>query len=1190
LNLKNCIFFLYLLCLTAALNAQNFSNIEFVQNKGQWDSRVKYLGQIPAGSFFIRSSGFTVLQYNHADLERIYDKIHSHTKNDTPESVNEKSILRSHSYNVDFIGSSPAFEIVPDKPVNVYNNYFIGNDPSQWATDCKIYQAVTLKNIYPGIDVRYYTEGGRLKYDLIARPGADISKIAMKYEGVDKIQIKNKELVIGTSVEEVKELSPYTYQLDGKSKKELNAKYIIKDNIVRFDIKGYDRNSTLVIDPTLVFCSFTGSQADNWGYTATYGPDGSMYGGGIVFQGSNGNNGGFPASPGAFQQTFQGGSNPEPVDIGIIKLSPNGQNRMYATYVGGSGNEQPHSLVVDGQGNLVLAGRSNSSNYPTTGAGQIGPGGDWDIVVTKLNATGTALIGSKKIGGANADGLNIAYTRSAPNSLVRNYGDDGRSEVILDGAANIYVASCTQSTDFPIQGGGFQNTLGGKQDAVLLKLTSNVGGLVFSTYVGGSEDDGGYVLALDPGGNIYLAGGTSSLNLPGNAAGTIGPNNHGSIDGFITVVSNTGAAVLRTTYIGTGGIDQVYGIQFDQFGFPYIMGQTTGTWQPFNAAFSMPGGKQFISKLQPDLSANVYTTMFGTGATSPNFSPVAFLVDRCENVYMSGWGGTVNNFPSAGTTGLPVTSDAIKSSTDGNDFYFFVLKKNATAQLYGSFFGQTGGFTDHVDGGTSRFDRNGIIYQAICANCGPVKPNYPTTPGVWAPTNGSSGCNLIMVKIAFNLAGVGGGVQAAINGVPRDTAGCVPLTVDFSDTVRNAKSYEWNFGDGTPTVVTNSPTISHTFNLVGTYTVMLIAIDSTTCNIRDTSYSHIRVGDIQAILNFNWTKLLPCQSFSYRFHNLSTAPRPFTANSFIWDFGDNTPRVTGQKDSVDHTFAGPGTFNIKLILIDTNYCNAPDSIELPLRVAAQVKAQFETPPTGCAPYTAVFNNTSLAGQQFFWDFGDGGTSTNINPTHIYPSPGIYPIKLVAIDSGTCNIIDSAFGSIEVFGNPVANFSYSPIPPIENTPNIFTNLSSPDAVRFKWFFGDGDSLLTTSRNPVQHQYNATGTFNACLIAYNAASCPDTFCLDVTTIIVPVVDVPTGFTPSSGDINSKVFVRGFGISKMKFIIWNRWGQKVFETDNRNSGWDGRFKGVIQPMDVYAYTLEVVFFDGEKASKKGDITLIR
>jgi gliding motility-associated-like protein len=141
-----------------------------------------------------------------------------------------------------------------------------------------------------------------------------------------------------------------------------------------------------------------------------------------------------------------------------------------------------------------------------------------------------------------------------------------------------------------------------------------------------------------------------------------------------------------------------------------------------------------------------------------------------------------------------------------------------------------------------------------------------------------------------------------------------------------------------------------------------------------------------------------------------------------------------------------------------------------------------------------------------------------------------------------------------------------------------------------FGDDSDSLVTITRTPVQHEYNATGTFNACQIVYNATGCPDTTCQPVQTLIETAVDVPNAFTPLSGDINSVVFVKGFGIAKMKFIIWNRWGQKVFETDNKKNGWNGRFNGVLQPMDVYAYTLEVEFSDGSRTTKKGDITLIR
>jgi gliding motility-associated-like protein len=1206
LTLKRNIIFAFLLITTFVATAQSYNNIEFIENRGQWDSRVKFEGEVNTGAFFIHADGFTVLQHNQQDLEALRETIHGHKESGSMVSRNKPLTLRSHAYKVNFLGASSGMEIIPDKPLQTYNNYFIGNDPSKWAGGCRIFQGITVKNVYPNIDVRYYTDKGVLTYDIIAKPGADISKIALKYDGVDKLQVKNKELLIGTSVGELKESSPYTYESNGKERKEVSCKYVIKNNVVSFDVRDHDPNSTLIIDPNLIFCSFSGGTATNWGFTATYGPDGSTYGGGIVFAN------GFPVLGGAFQTTFNGGDGAgfQPIDIGIVKLSPNGSSRVYATYLGGKGNELPSSLIVDNQGELIVTGRSTSSDYPTFPNNNIGinnPGGSWDIIVTKFNAAGTTLIGSKKVGGTGMDGANITEGSTGISSLYRNYGDEARSEVIIDGTGNIYVASCTQSSDpdpakkFPTTAGAFQpNFGGGTQDGVVLKFDPNVSSLLFSSFLGGSANDAAYVLSIGSGGDIYVAGGTESLNFPGNHAGTIGTANHiangSAIDGFVAEISNNGSSIIRSTYIGTSGIDQVYGIQFDKKGFPYVTGQTTGAWPHINAAFYNNNGRQFIAKLQPDLSAYVYSTVFGTGAAVPNISPTAFLVDRCENVYVAGWGGDVfrdGAFPSAGTTGLPTTLDAIKkTSSDNADFYFFVLKKDAVNQLYGSFYGQDGGFCDHVDGGTSRFDQNGVIYEAMCANCGGGVP-FPTTPGAYATTKAASAnCSLAMVKIAFNLAGVGSGVQSAINGVPRDSSGCVPLTVDFSDTVRNAVSYEWTFGDGSPMVPTTNSTISHAYNVVGNYLVMLVAIDPNTCNVRDTSYVHIRVGDIKAILDFTPVKLQPCDSFKYRFDNLSFAPpvRPFGPQSFVWDFGDGSPRITTGTAPGFHNYAGPGTYNVRLILTDTGYCNAPDSLTIQLRVAANVKAQFTTPPVGCAPYNAVFTNTSLAGQTFQWDFGDGTTSTATDPTHLYNIAGSYTITLIANDPNTCNLTDTTRLTITVFDNPVADFSTTPDPPLENTPTSFTNLSSADAIRFKWDFGNGDTLNTITRLPIQHQYNATGTFNACLTAYNAAGCSDTTCKQVSAIVFPLVDVPNAFTPQSGDINSVIMVRGFGIAKMQFIIWNRWGQKVFETTNRLQGWDGKVKGAMQPMDVYAYTLSVEFFDGTKTTKKGDITLIR
>ncbi len=552
----------------------------------------------------------------------------------------------------------------------------------------------------------------------------------------------------------------------------------------------------------------------------------------------------------------------------------------------------------------------------------------------------------------------------------------------------------------------------------------------------------------------------------------------------------------------------------------------------------------------------------------------------------------------------------LKVIPDGKDFYFFVLKKDAVSQLFGSFFGENNispqQGCDHVDGGTSRFDRNGVIYQAICGNCnlGAARPVYPVTTGAWSTTNnaGGAGCNLTMVKIAMNLAGVGSGVQSAIDG-SRDTAGCLPLPVIFTDTIANGQSYEWYFNyvpGNPPDLITTVPTSSFTYNAVGVFRVMLVAIDLNTCNQRDSSFINIRVGDLRAVILPAWQPIGPgCPKFTYQFINNSVTDisRPFQDTSMVWDFGDGSPRVPakiGAANAVTHTYPALGTYLPKLILKDTAYCNNPDDSTFTISIADNVKAIISTPATGCVQYNAVFKNNTLNGVTYLWDFGDpsspNNTSTLLDPTHMYINAGTYTVRLTAFNPGTCNLTHDTTFTISVFDAPIPDFSFAPVPPLENTPTTFTNLSSPDAVRFKWNFGDGDSLLTTSRAPVSHQYNATGTFNACLTAYNAAGCDSTICRPVTAVILPLVDVPNAFTPQSGDINSIVMVRGFGIAKMQFIIWNRWGQKVFETNNRFQGWDGKVKGVVQPMDVYVYTLSVEFFDGVKTTKKGDITLIR
>lgn len=1208
------------LLLLNVLMVQGQGYLDFVENKGQWPASIQFKSDMPASAFALTKNGYRVLQHNVDDYAAISESKHvahqhqeANNKSDVKPkfSSEEQYVLRSHAYEVKFLNANPNPTIVSEKPLSGVSNYFIGNDPSKWAANCKTFQSVTYKNMYPNIDIRYYTNNGVLKYDIIVHPGGDPNQIILFFEGTGGMSLKNGALQIKTSVGTLQETIPYSYQIVDGDRKEVSAGYEMKGSFVKFKVDpNYHKNSTLVIDPQPVFISYSGSRADNWGFTATYDLLGNFYAGGVVFSA------GFPTTNGAFQSGFGGGVTEGTItgfDMGILKFEPGGTSLIYATYIGGNGNEQPHSLVADAAGNLVIAGRTSSgANYPTASSFPLygDGGGVFDIVLTKLNPNGTALLGSVRIGGTGRDGVNIRPNYESPlgpETTRRNYGDDARSEVIFDNQGNIILASVTQSIDFPTTPGAFQRNHGAArtgdnrmQDGVLIKLNSNLSQVLFSSYLGGSDDDAAFVLAINPANNnIYVAGATASSDMPArtNAAPSFN-SRKGEVDGFISIISPDGSTINSTSYIGTDRVDVIFGIQFDRQGFPYIVGTTTGVFNPINSPYnnSNPGqnsGKQFIAKLQPDLSNFIYFTNFGTtNASLPNLSISAFLVDRCGNVYVSGWGGSnINSFPTTSITNLPITADAYQASTDGADFYFFVLERDAQRQLYGSYFGQTGGFADHVDGGTSRFDPNGTIYQSICSCRRTGDPSRPIigTGGAWSTTNRSNSCNLLAIKIAFNLAGVGGGIKTAINGVPRDTSGCVPLTVVFSDTLELAKSYRWNFNDGSPEVTTNNPSITHTFNNVGVYNVRLIAIDSATCNISDTSFITMRVRADEAILSFTPNKLLPCESLTYRFDNTSIAPRAFGANAFRWDFGDGTRQVASF-GSVTHTYATAGTYNVRLILIDTSFCNEQDSTTVQLRISPLVDARVQTPSVGCVPYTAVFNNVSLAGRTFLWDFGDGATSTQTSPQHLYTSVGTYNVRLIAIDSSTCNISDTLVFSISVRDNPTAGISFTPDPTEPNTPVTFIN-SSFGANRYKWTFGDGDSLnAVRSDTTVRHLYNASGTYNACVIAYNDAGCSDTACVPVVVTIVPGFNVPNAFSPNGDGTNDRIFVKGFGIVKMNWKIYNRWGKLLFVGTSPSQGWDGTYNGKLQPQEVYHYTLELEFSTKEKATKKGDITLLR
>lgn len=166
------------------------------------------MGKVSNGSFFIRKDGFTVVQYHPGDFADMYQKIHDGSISNYPKGLP----VRGHSFHVDFVNSSADVKIIPEKSIPTVSNFIYGDDPHKWGEGCRMYQAITAENIYPGVNVRFYTDNGFLKYDIIAKPGADVSRIALKYDGVDKLQVKGKDLIIGTSIGDLKEALPIVFK------------------------------------------------------------------------------------------------------------------------------------------------------------------------------------------------------------------------------------------------------------------------------------------------------------------------------------------------------------------------------------------------------------------------------------------------------------------------------------------------------------------------------------------------------------------------------------------------------------------------------------------------------------------------------------------------------------------------------------------------------------------------------------------------------------------------------------------------------------------------------------------------------------------------------------------------------------------------------------------------------------------
>ncbi len=813
-------------------------SLDFVKNQGQWESPVLYKADLKGGWVFLEKNELTYLFYDNSAFKHP----HVHKKD-------ESHIIKGHAYKAQWLNANENVAVSDQDKQPYFNNYYIGSDQTKWQANVGLYRIIDYKNLYNNIDAKVYSEAMSMKTDYIIHPTGNPSNIQLQYNGVDGISIEeNGKLKITTSVNTVYELKPYAYQLKNGVKVEVVCQYKLIGNTVSFILpNSYNKNEDLIIDPTIVFSTYSGSFGDNWGSSATHDNNGNMFLGGIVLES------GFPTTTGAFQTTYGGGvQSPNTLttgsDVVITKLNATGTSRLFSTYLGGSSNEIMESMICTPNNELIAVMATGSTNFPTTtnahdrsfNGGSTTeaveiyfPNGS-DLAITKFNVNGTALLGSTFFGGSGNDGLNL----NSPTLF--NYGDESRSDVALDNAGNIYIVSSTESSNLPGTAGKAQATYGsGNSDGMLAKFNSALSTLNWATYYGGSGTDAAYSIGLDNSNNIFICGGTNSANIPGRTTGLNTTFRGGNADGFVAKFDNNGNSVLAATYLGTSAYDQAFILDLDKNNNVYLFGQTLGSYPVTAGVYSNTNAKQFIHKLNNTLNTTGFSTVFGTpNYNLINISPTALLIDVCSNIYAVGWGGNVNTGNGSAGTGqtfnMPVTANALQSTTDGSDFYLINLSQNATSLVYASYLGENNSSVgDHVDGGTSRFDRNGVVYQAICGSCGATN-GFPVTPGVVSTTNNSNNCNMVGVKYKFDLLALQ--IVTVTATPPR---GCAPLNVSFSYTsTKPGTSFFWDFGDGTNTT-TEFP--SHTYNNPGTYTCKFIIRNPNDCNPIDSAFVTVTV-------------------------------------------------------------------------------------------------------------------------------------------------------------------------------------------------------------------------------------------------------------------------------------------------------------------------------------------------------------
>lgn len=876
---------------------------------GQWSEPFYNKAKLGYGTLFNDQQGYKILLWNNDQMHEMMEEFHLN------HDLKNQHIINYNALHFNFIGSEPKNIVQKYKEPSTWQcSYYLGDDSTKWKTNVQPSYVYTRKNIYPGIHFKQSTLGDYVKSEWHLAPKTNTEQIKIEIKGAKEILLSEQgHLIIDTKVGKLLEKAPIAWQIINNQKVFVSVKYKLNGNILSYQVEKYNHHYPLIIDPVLVFSTYSGSVSDNFGFTATYDSKGHLYAGGI----SNDAGGTYPTTSGAYQDTFSGGNNSAPVnlpsDITISKYSPDGQSLLYATYLGGNLNDYPHSLVVNSKDELYVLGTTKSNKFPTVDAFDDTYNGGTDILLAHFNEDCSQLLQCTYIGGSGPDGLNADLT---DGTLTYNYADEFRGDILTDEMGNVYIATCSRSNNFPTTDSASQKNKNADRDAVIFSLDSNLSKLRFSTFWGGNEDDAAYSVKLSENGSLYVGGGTVSDNFPTTDSVYSQTFSGTKADGFVVKLDTTYGRIVKSTLFGTDEYDQVYFIDIDKANRIYLAGQTEGNLTRTAGTYGKDNTTHFVAALDSNLKNLQFQTTFGNRTSNPELSPTAFLVDNCYNIYFSGWGSNIGAGNVGTTSGLE-TKNANWPATDSNDFYLIVMNKEAKGLVYASFIGGTNS-GDHVDGGTSRFDKNGIVYQSVCASCPPPGTSqlsdFPTTSSSAFPSNPSIRCSNASFKLDFQITYF---TEARFN-LPSKI--CIGNTISPQNTGQGT-SFLWDFGDGNQDT-TKNPT--HEYLNPGIYTIQLFAVDSLSCNLADTFTRQIEILESPSSgfeLEYN-----ACQPGLIKFNNIQDKDLSQT-----WNMGDGTVINAAPEE---YQYLEDGRYTILQITELPNGCKDSTSKEIILSASA----------------------------------------------------------------------------------------------------------------------------------------------------------------------------------------------------------------------------------------------------------------